>query len=465
MKVSHLIYSLCAIFLGVLVIASGSGCAQIGSITGGAKDTIPPVLVSASPKVLSTNFSGNKITFIFDEYIDELQDVQTNVLVSPYPKVNPEFRTKLKTVTVKLKDTLLPNTTYLIDFGKAIRDVNEGNVIKNFSYVFSTGNIIDTLSLSGKVEMAETGKADSTLLVMLYRNATDTTVQHFKPTYIAFVKGDGSFTFNNLPEGNFNIYALKDGDGGKTYNSKTEIFAFADKPIAIGADNAPVHLYAYAEEKANKITPVTQKPKTAAQKKLKYTVSASGTQKQDIRQNLVFDFTSAIKKLDSTKIILTDTNFVPAPGVSFLLDSNKVILKTQWTSDADYRLIIQKDAVRDSTDSILAKTDTIRFKTKSESDYGNVVLRFKDLDFTKHPVLQFVQDDVVKESFALTVKEWRNKLFPPGEYEIRILYDDNNNGKWDPGNYTKKLQPEKVVTLPKKIAIKENWDNESDIVL
>jgi hypothetical protein len=72
---------------------------------------------------------------------------------------------------------------------------------------------------------------------------------------------------------------------------------------------------------------------------------------------------------------------------------------------------------------------------------------------------------VVKESFALTTKEWRNKLFPPGEYEIRILYDDNSNGKWDPGNYSKKIQPEKVITLPKKISVKENWDNESDIVL
>ncbi len=465
MKVSHLLYLLLIIVFGVTIITGGSGCAQIGSISGGTKDTIAPVLLSETPKVLSTNFTGNKITFTFDEYIDELQDVQTNILVSPYPKVNPEFRSKLKTVTVKLKDTLLPNTTYLIDFGKAIRDVNEGNVIKNFTYVFSTGSVIDTLSLSGKVELAETGKTDSTMIVMLYRNAVDTTVQNFKPTYIAFVKGDGSFTFNNLPPGNFNIYALKDGDGGKTYNSKTEPFAFADKPIVLNANTPPVQLYAYAEEKASKLPPpVVTKPKTAAQKKLKYTLAAAG-QKQDIRQNLVIEFNNAIKKLDTTKIILSDTSFVPVPGVSFLLDSNKVILKTKWTDGADYKLVIQKDAVRDSTDSILPKTDTIRFKTKSETDYGNLVLRFKDIDFAKHPVLQFVQDDVVKESFALTTNEWRNKLFPPGEYEIRILYDDNNNGKWDPGNYSKKIQPEKVVTLPKKIAVKENWDNESDINL
>ncbi len=148
-----------------------------------------------------------------------------------------------------------------------------------------------------------------------------------------------------------------------------------------------------------------------------------------------------------------------------MLDSNKVILTTKWTEDSDYKIIINKDAVRDSTDSMIVKTDTVRFKTKREADYGNVVLRFSNIDIAKHPVLQFTQGDEIKESYAITSKEWRNKLFVPGEYEIRILYDDNNNGKWDPGNYTKKLQPEKVITLPKKISVRENWDNESDINL
>jgi uncharacterized protein (DUF2141 family) len=465
MKVSHFLNLLLIITLGSLVTVSNSGCGQIGAISGGLKDTLPPALLAASPKLLSTNITDNKITLTFDEYVDELQEVQSNVLVSPYPKTFPEFKSKLKTISVKLKDTLLPNTTYAINFGKAIRDVNEGNVLKNFTYVFSTGNTIDSLSLSGKVELAETGKADSTMIVMLYRNANDSSVQQVKPAYIAFLKGDGSFTFNNLPPGNFNIYALKDGDGGKTYNSKTEEFAFADRSITVSANNKPIALFAYAEEKTNK-TPLTTtvKPKTAAQKKLKYTLG-SGGQKQDIRQNFILDFNNAIKQLDTTKITLTDTNFVPVPGVSFAVDSNKVILKTKWLEDADYKIVIQKGAVRDSTDSTITKTDTIRFKTRGSADYGNVVLRFNGIELSKHPVLQFVQDDVVKESYPVTAKEWQNKLFTPGEYEIRILYDDNNNGKWDPGSYSKKLQPEKVIALPKKFAVKENWDNESDINL
>lgn len=464
MKLSGILYTLIICTSCLIFIYGNSSCAQIGAISGGDKDTIPPVLISASPKLLSTDFTGNKFTLTFDEYIAEIQDAQSVVMVSPYPKNFPEINTKLKIVTVKLKDTLQPNTTYSINFGSIIKDVNEGNSIKNLTYVFSTGKTIDSLSLSGKVELAETGKADSTLLVLLYRNANDSSVQQVKPNYISFVNGDGSFTFNNLPQDSFYIYALKDGDGGKTYNSKTEIFAFADKAIWVSEKNEPVNLYAYQEEKTAKTPSGSSKPKTTTPKKLKYTIAAA-SQKQDLRENLVIEFNNPVKIFDSSRILLSDTNYNPITGISFLLDSNKVSIKHKWLEDASYKIIINKDAVRDSTDSTIARTDTISFNTKKESDYGNVVLRFNNIDLKKHPVLQFTQQDVVKESYPITGNEWRNKLFPPGEYEIKILYDDNNNGKWDAGNYSKKIQPEKVVTLPKKFSVKENWDNESDINL
>lgn len=130
-----------------------------------------------------------------------------------------------------------------------------------------------------------------------------------------------------------------------------------------------------------------------------------------------------------------------------------------------YRLIMDTTAVSDSADNYLAKTDTIRFVTKQESDYGNVVLRFSNLDLTKHPVLQFVQGEEIKNSYPLSATEWSNKFVNPGEYDIRILFDDNNNGKWDPGDYAQKLQPEKAITLTQKLGVRANWDNERDIKL
>jgi hypothetical protein len=87
------------------------------------------------------------------------------------------------------------------------------------------------------------------------------------------------------------------------------------------------------------------------------------------------------------------------------------------------------------------------------------------LDLSKNPVLQFLQSEVIKSSYKLTGNKWSNNLFLPGEYEIRILYDTNKDGSWTPGNYTKKLQPEIAVTLPQRLTIRANWDNERDINL
>ena len=250
MQLRDILYFFSMTMLLAIAVTMDSGCAQIGAPTGGPKDSIPPRLVKASPEPNSTNFKGNKITLTFNEYVN-LEDVQNNVLVSPLPKNNPVIDYKLKTVTVKLKDSLLLNTTYTINFGNAIKDNNEGNPAKNFTYIFSTGNTIDSLKLGGKVIIAETGKIDSTMFAMLYRNPGDSAVQKRKPDYIARLSGDGSFTFNNLSPGNYKLYALKDGDGGKTYNSKAESFAFMDNDnmLKIGANNEPVTLYASAEVK------------------------------------------------------------------------------------------------------------------------------------------------------------------------------------------------------------------------
>ena len=124
MRVSTILYSLFFMAVVAMIVTSGSGCAQIGAPTGGPRDTIPPRLLRASPVQNSTNFKGNKITLTFDEYV-VLADVQNNVIVSPLQKTNPVIDYKLKTVTIKLKDSLLPNTTYSINFGDAIKDNNE----------------------------------------------------------------------------------------------------------------------------------------------------------------------------------------------------------------------------------------------------------------------------------------------------------------------------------------------------
>ena len=462
MRSTPILFTLFIVSILYVVAISNAGCAQIGMPTGGAKDSIPPRLLSASPKLNSTRVTGNKITLTFNEYVD-LKDPQTNIMISPLPKKQPSIEFKLKTVTVKLKDTLLPNTTYSINFGNAIVDNNEGNALKDFVYVFSTGDQIDSFMLTGKVTMAETGKVDSTLLALLYRKTNDSAVQKRKPDYVAKLNGDGNFIFVNLPAGSFNLYALKDGDGGKTYNSKKEIFAFADAPVTVSEKTEPVVLYASALEKENNNLK-TAKP--VINKKLLYTLGA-GSQSQDLLNPLELSFNNPLKKFEPAKLILRDTNYKPVPSTLWAIDSSrtKLTLSAKWQEAAEYRLIMDTTALNDSANNHLVKMDTIRFTVKRQSDYGNVVLRFSNLDLSRHPVLQFVQGDEIKKSYPLLALEWSNKFINPGEYEIRILYDENNNGKWDPGNYVKKLQPEKAITLSQKLAVKADWDNERDIKL
>lgn len=436
-----------------------SGCAQIVAPTGGVRDTIPPRLISANPKQGATNFTGNRINLYFDEYV-QVQELQQNLLVSPTPKYNPYIDYKLRSVTIRLRDTLEPNTTYTINLGNSIRDINENNLLKDFRYVFSTGATIDSLTFSGKVIEAKTGKVDSTMIVLLYKNLEDSAVIKQKPKYIARLDGAGNFSFQNLSAGKYKIYALKDDDGSRTYNSKTEMFAFNGNPVTVSNTTPEVILYAYQEEKEKTRFP------TITEKKLKYTTKVA-TQKHDVLTDLIIEFNKPLKNLDRQKIVLTDTlnNMLPEVLVTPDSTNRNIIIKTKWKQDADYKLVIKKDFATDSVGLALAKSDTIRFKTKGETDYAVLKLKFINFDKSKNPVLQFVQNNEIINSYPLTSEIWNTTLFNPGEYDVRILFDDNKNGKWDPGNFTEKIQPEKVYSVPQKLSVRENFEKDVDIEL
>ncbi len=464
------------LMLTYIMTIIGGGCAQVGMPTGGPRDTLAPVLSRSTPVARDLNFKGNKIVLTFDEYV-EIQDVQNNVLVSPVQKNNPDIRSLLRTVTVKLKDSLRPNTTYSINFGNSIKDVNEGNVFKNYTYIFSTGNQIDSLTLSGRVFMAETGLVDTTLNVLLYKDANDSSVLKTRPDYMARINADGSFKFDYLPAAAFNIYALKDGDGGKFYNSKSETFAFRtdNKKVNTTDTATDLTLYAYVQEKPrtqaatlSKSPALPAAKNTKNDKRLRYQASLGQPPLQDLYTPLQLTFTNSIKTFDTQKIYLSDTNYVRLGGVKTTFDSTRRIVSFQpssWQPESKYVLLIDKTSIEDSTGATLTKNDTLRFATKRVEDYGKLLLRFTGLDIKLHPVLLIMQNDVIKSSYPLTANEWSNGTFSPGEYVLRILYDTNNNGVWDPGNYSKNLQPEKVVGIPQKLSLRANWDNERDIKL
>jgi hypothetical protein len=446
------------------------GCANIIPPTGGLKDTLPPMLLKVDPPNGTLGFDAQTITFQFNEYIN-IDDLQGELIINPPVDKQPEINAKLRTLTIKIKDTLQPNTTYSYRFGQALKDLNEGNPLPDFSYVVSTGKYVDSLMLAGAVLDAETGLPDSTLMVLLYRSADDSAVAKEKARFMTRVNGRGQFLFENLPPGNFYVYALKD-EGIRRYTSPRSIFAFLGNPVPSGLYTDSVRLRAFVAEKEdpNK-KPAISDDANATQKKevkiLKITPGASVGQSQDLLSPFGLQFSVPIQSFDSTKLFFSDTNQVPIRNFTLQLDSTAMRLQLShaWKDGAYYQLIIGKNFALDSMGKGNTRADTVLFKTRSESEYGAVKLQFNGLDMSKHPVLQWVENSTVVMSVPLTANRLAMPLVKPSEYKLRLLYDANKNGKWDTGDYWKKLQPEMIIAIPQKISVRANWDNEYEIDL
>lgn len=457
------------------------GCANMAAPQGGPRDSLPPLLVEVRPADSMRHFNGKKIVFEFNEYIAPPDNIQENLLVSPIPKLAPTVTSKLRTMTVVIRDTLEANTTYSLNFGNAIKDINEGNVLRNFTYIFSTGDSIDSLSISGKVIIAETGKTDSTLIAVLHPNLADSAVIKERPRYMAKLDKEGHFAFHNLPHGTYALYAFKDEGGQRKFSNRGQLFAFSDTLVNTAAGNSYT-LYAYPQtEEEKEDTSATKKPPlpparngvtknaTAVQdKRLRMETNLAG-QELDILGQLELNFKAApLKYFDSSKVQFVGEKFEPLTGYRFIKDSTdkKITLQYNWVANTKYNLIFDPAFAEDSLGHKLARLDTLEFRTKKEADYGLVRLRFLNLDLTQHPVLQFIQGDKVTQSHVFTNNTFNAKLFTPGEYEMRILFDTNQNGVWDGGEFFgKRRQPERAVPVPRKLTIKANWDNEIDITL
>lgn len=226
------------LFLLVLILVS---CAKRGSITGGLKDTIAPVLKMSFPKNFSTNFKGNEIRLTFDEYI-KLKDLRKQLIISPPMKNEPLIlpTNVSKYLTVKINDTLQPNTTYSFNFGQSIEDNNEGNPYSQFKYIFSTGAYIDSLTLGGTLKDAYNKEVESFVSVMLYDvNDTfkDSVVYNENPRYITNTLDSAkTFKLENLKAGKYLLVAMKDYNSNAKFNPEKDKIGFRKQFITIPND-------------------------------------------------------------------------------------------------------------------------------------------------------------------------------------------------------------------------------------
>ena len=215
---------ICCIALAVV------GCARMGQPDGGWYDDDPPKVLGCTPADQATNVTTKKITILFDEYI-KLTDATNKVIVSPPQLEVPDIKAAGKKIVVELQDSLMPNTTYTIDFSDAISDNNENNPMGNYTYSFSTGEQIDTFEVSGYVLDASNLEPIKGIMVGLYNDLADSAFQTKPLLRVSRTDGSGHFVVKGVAPGTYRAYALQDADGDFRFSQKSEMIGFNHQTI------------------------------------------------------------------------------------------------------------------------------------------------------------------------------------------------------------------------------------------
>lgn len=490
--------------------------------SGGNRDTNPPVVDQEKtfPKNYSTNFNSDEIVLEFNEYFN-LSNPSKNIIITPTLENKPEYKIKNKRLTINLNNTLSENTTYTINFGESISDITEGNILKNFKYVFSTGDELDSLELKGYIYDAFTKKPIEDAAIMLYNRFEDSIPLKEKPYYFAKSIGSGWFNISNIKEGAYKLVALKEVNNNLIFDSNEELIAFSDTLITINkpdSTSGKIKLYAFQEIendlyvtdkkyyfnnlvtiKFNKVLTDSlnaefiprsnfetyRYPETDS---IQYFVSDKVEVEKIILKNDHFldtirlrqnkpkqkrlDITLAEKKItivDSVKILSAvpvvsiDESLISlekdSVSVDFeVLNSKKeTLIIFDKTENSNYNLTLRKGAI---TDGLGYKNDSISYNVaiKSPSYYGSIVLTLDNLKQTKYLLELIKGEEVIKRNFISQSGDISFKGLEPGDYQFRLIEDKNNNQKWDTGNYLKGTQAEPVFNFSKKITIRSNWD-------
>lgn len=549
-------------------------CANVVSPTGGPQDSTPPSVVKAEPPQGTLNFDQTKVRIYFSEYIS-LKSVQSQLIISPPMNENPEIKIKGKSIIIEFQEELKDSTTYNLFFGDAIVDITENNPISNFQYVFSTGNVLDSLTFKGSVKDAFTLEPVESTNVMLYLDNNDTipfdSIPYFvKPYYLTKANEEGNFVFNNLSNKQFKLFVLEDGNSNMLFDQVTERIAFIDSLIqpyyipprlapdttmvgdSLVIDTIPytfkepelLNLRLFQEYdsiqrflkatllKKNELAFIYKRPtlnhqikplnieldvdwklesinKTkdtitywiydVPQDSMTFEISDNGliidtidvalvkrsSRRQEKKEeeepatklNVKFSkpppipspegeiqisFDYPISSFDTTgAIFIEDTNRISFPEIIFTDDIKmKAIIKHDWQQSTGYKIIMPDSAF---TDILNQSHDSLehRFRVKSIEDFGNL---FLDITITEpgiNYIVQLLKNDVIKSEKTISESQRLSFMFfNPDDYVVKVIYDNNHNGKWDAGNYIYNIQPEEVRFFEKVITVRANWDIE-----
>ena len=558
-------FAICAV--AILMIR----CANVVTPSGGPKDDKSPVVLEASPENNSTDFNGKTIHLTFDEFVT-LNNPSNNVMISPPMNKKPTYRTSGKTLIIRFEEPLKPNTTYSINFGDAVKDLHEGNVFKGYTFNFSTGNIIDSLSLKGKVISASSLTPMEGLVIGLYSNdnesiTIDSMPYKLKPEYITTTDKKGDFEFSGLADKDYLIFALKDNNSNLIYDLPNEEIAFyqdlvkpyyienqivkvavndtlnndsivaADSIFEIKKPDYPSYtLYSFVQEDSVQkifkkevveegllrfvfrypadnvkikvleelpdtfnILPVystrkdtvlwyftpckdslwisindgvnisdtthySLKPRKSVSKRrrnqeeetVKRLVIKNNLKGNKLKpeQPLVFTFNEPIVKVDQPDSMHFEK--IDEFGLKYQIINN---LKPE----NKYQITIP-DSVFFGISGVSNDSIKLNFSVQEESAFGNIYITVEVPENIPQVIIELTTDNgkTIDKQIITGTQELSFEYLDPGKYKLKAILDLDRNGVWSPGNFNKKLQPEKIIFYNGTLEVRANWDIDLD---
>ena len=564
----------------VLVALLLVGCANVVTPSGGPKDVTPPVVLESSPANNSTDFKGRTIHLTFDEFIT-LNNPSNNVLISPPMDKKPTYRTSGKTLIIKFEEPLKPNTTYSINFGDAIKDLHEGNVFKGYTFNFSTGESIDSLSLTGKVISASALTPMDGMIVGLYFYdnelvTLDSMPYKVKPSYLTTTDKQGEFEFSGLADKEYLIFALKDNNSNLLFDLPNEEIAFcsdlvkpyyidnqvntitANDSILISVDSVietkkpeyPFYvLYSFVQEdsvqklfkkelveegllrfvfrypasnvtinaleplpdtfnimpvfsmrqdtvlwyftpckdslwisindgvKISDTTHFSLKPRENVSRRrrrqeentVKHLSAKNNLKSSKLKpeQPLVFSFNEPIVKMNQPDSILfienKDTTYRKQSFEKLDDYGFKYQIVNNLKPENKYQLIIP-DSVFFGIRGYTNDSIKIGFNVQEESAFGNIYITVEIPDKVPQVIVELTTENgkTIDTRIVTKTEELAFEYLDPGKYKLKATLDLDANGIWSPGNFTKKLQAEKIVFYDAVLEVRANWDIDLD---
>ncbi len=537
------------IFHGILffaiVIALGNlmvRCANPIAPQGGPEDEDPPGIDSSQTTLnYQTNFEMQIIKFTFDEWV-KLDDVFNQVVVSPPLEYRPIIELRKRSVLFEFdeREVLREKATYVINFGEAVKDLSADNVAEDLRFVFSTGDFIDSLTISGQLADAFTDEPVEDVLVMLYENLADTVVRTERPFYFAKTGEDGLFRINNIKEGTFKVFALEDANLNYRFDQETERIDFLEDPVSLSDtltpfldlkifqeipklrvmdDESPrfgltkilfnqrpfelevsydsagqeiyqeflldtLRLWYQQDVEANwniylqqdtlfKDTVYVEVPSKSeflntARLQLERRQAANSATTFNPGKQIAIAFNHPLKAIDTSKIHLYADTLRKLIKPQINIDSTNrrnLLVRYAWKEGLPYELELLPAAL---TDWFGIQNDTILRSYKADlfKKFGIINLNVTNLDEEQHYLIRVLssKNEVVGEFRPFGSAEFSQQLrfLPAGKYSVEVINDQNNNGRWDTGNYDKKLQPE-AIQITELEELRSNWELDAQI--